>query len=40
MAMPSGEKPKSIMRRTATGTTNVVIAAIVSEIKASIARPR
>ena len=33
-------KPKSIMRRTAIGTTSVVIAATVSEMKASNARPR
>ena len=34
--MPSGLKPKSIMRRTAIGTTSVVIAATVSEMKASM----
>ena len=33
--MPSGLKPKSIMRLTAIGTTSVVIAATVSEMKAS-----
>jgi hypothetical protein len=38
--MPSGLKPKSIMRLTAIGTTSVVIAATVSEMKASAARPR
>ena len=40
MAMPSGVKPKSIIRRTAIGTSRVVIAAMVSAMKASIARPR
>ena len=40
MAMPSGVNPKSIIRRTATGTISVVIAAIVSAINARIARPR
>ena len=40
MAMPFGVNPKSIIRRTATGTTRVVIAATVSEITASMARPR
>ena len=40
MAMPFGVNPKSIIRRTATGTTRVVIAATVSEINARIARPR
>ena len=33
--MPSGVKPKSIMRRTAIGTISVVTAAMVSAMKAS-----
>ena len=40
MAMPSALKPKSIIRRTAIGTSSVVIAATVSATKASTARPR
>jgi len=40
MTMPSGLNPKSIMRRAATGMIRVVIAATVSEMNASTARPR
>jgi hypothetical protein len=36
----SREKPKSIMRRTATGTTNVVTAAVRRAMSAAIARQR
>ena len=38
--VPRAEKPKSIMRRTAIGTTSVVVAATTSAMKAPSARQR